>query len=408
MTGKHVPHGGDPRPQAVSVSGEPAQSLEGVMRAGLAQAGGWWPFDQFMAAALYTPGLGYYSGLQAKIGWQPSDGSDFVTAPELSPLFGVALAAQIRQALEATGTSTVVEFGAGTGALADQLLEALGDRITRYAIVDLSGTLAARQRERLRRWGSRVEWLQAWPEQIDGVVVANELLDAIPVRLLHWDGSAWWERGVEYGGDTTSATGAAMDSHPDGWRWSDRPTSLRPPVEGDTPVPEQDAAIGWAGRFVPDTTVEIHPQAEAFMTTLAERLRTGAAFFLDYGFPEREFYHPQRRGGTLMCHRAHRADTNPLDAIGCKDITAHVNFTGIALAGQRAGLEVLGYTSQAHFLLNCGIATAMEAEDPVARGNAARLLHEHEMGELFKVIGFAAGCGFDAIGFARGDRSHTL
>ena len=147
---------------------------------------------------------------------------------------------------------------------------------------------------------------------------------------------------------------------------------------------------------MPGYLTEIHPQAEAFIATLADRLTRGAAFFIDYGFPEAEYYHPQRSGGTLMCHRAHRADADPLADVGEKDITAHVNFTAIALAGQDAGLEVLGYTSQARFLLNCGLADLLQAADLPTRTHAQKLLDEHEMGELFKVIGFARGCAFDA------------
>jgi SAM-dependent MidA family methyltransferase len=154
---------------------------------------------------------------------------------------------------------------------------------------------------------------------------------------------------------------------------------------------------------------EIHPQAEAFVATLARTLKRGAAFFIDYGFPESEYYHPQRHGGTLMCHQGHRADANPLVAVGDKDITAHINFTGIALAGQDAGLAVLGYTSQANFLLNCGIADLLTGASLGERAMAHRLLAEHEMGELFKVIAFAPLDGaFDALGFERGDRSHKL
>lgn len=349
-----------------------------------------------MAAALYTPGMGYYSGSAPKFGLMPQGGSDFVTAPELSPLFGQALAAQVRQALEATGTIGVCEFGAGSGALAEQLLQALGDAVQRYCIVDLSGTLRERQAQRLKRFGDKVQWLDTWPERLEAVVVANELLDALPVQLLHWDGQRWWERGVGLG------------EADEGFVWEDRPTQARPPVEGRTPLADEDAAMQWAQRFVPGTVVEIHPQAEAFMRSLAQRLVRGAAFFIDYGFPEHEYYHPQRTGGTLMCHRAHRADADPLTEVGLKDITAHVNFTGAALAAQDAGLTVLGYTTQARFLINCGLVDLMNGADLMQRANAAKLITEHEMGELFKVLGLAAGAGFDALGFAQGDRSHTL
>lgn len=369
------------------------------MRQALEAEGGWWPFDRFMAAALYTPGLGYYSGGAPVVGRMPADGSDFATAPEMSPLFGHTLAVQVAQALQATGTRRVIEFGAGSGALAAQLLGALdtlGVDLEHYQVLDLSGTLRARQAQRLARFAPRVQWLDAWPDRLEGVVVGNEVLDAMPVNLLHWDGRRWWERGVVW----RPESGA--------WAWSDRPTDRRPPVEGEHPLPDQDDRLDWGSRFVPGTVIEVHPQAEAFVVSLAQRLRAGAAFFIDYGFPEREFYHPQRTGGTLMCHRGHRSDPDPLVEVGLKDITAHVNFTGVALAAQDAGLTVLGYTSQARFLLNAGLAERMAEVDLPARAAAARLVHEHEMGELFKVIGLAAGEGFEALGFAHGDRSHTL
>jgi SAM-dependent MidA family methyltransferase len=202
----------------------------------------------------------------------------------------------------------------------------------------------------------------------------------MPVQLLAFDGMQWHERGVALDGDGVFV-------------FSDRPTALRPPHDADLP---------------PGSVTEIHAQAEAFIASLAQALRRGAAFFIDYGFPAAEYYHAQRSGGTLMCHRAHRADADPLRDVGDKDITAHVNFTGIALAGQDAGFDVLGYTSQARFLLNNGIADAMVHADIRARAAAQKLVAEHEMGELFKVIGFAKGCGFDPIGFAAGDRSHRL
>lgn len=345
--------------------------------------GGWWPFDRFMAAALYTPGLGYYTRGAAQFGLWPDGGSDFVTAPELSPLFGATLALQVQQALRAAGAHEVYEFGAGSGALAAQLLAALpGD--TRYHIVDLSGSLRRRQAERLAPWAPRVAWLESLPAAMHGVVVGNEVLDAMPVQRLHWDGSAWLERGVGVRGDGTLA-------------WADRPTALRPPA---------------AGPFPAGYVTEIHPQAEAFVRTLADRLRCGAAFFFDYGFPEREYYHPQRGGGTLMCHRGHLADAGddaPLRHVGEQDITAHVNFSAVALAAQGAGLEVAGYTTQAHFLLNCGMLERLHGADARVLAPAQTLLAEHEMGELFKVLALSRGLpGFEPMGFVRGDRSHTL
>ena len=349
------------------------------IREAIAAAGGWIGFDRFMTMALYEPGLGYYSHGSCKFGMLPASGSDFVTAPELSPLFGRALARQIAQALEAAGSTDVWEFGAGSGALAEQLLASLGERVTRYTIVDLSGSLQARQRERLAAFGDRVCWVQALPEAISGVIVGNEVLDAMPVQLLHFDGAHWFERGVAVQGDR--------------FAWADRPTALRPPV---------------AGPFVPGTVTEIHPQAQAFVATLAGTLQRGAAFFIDYGFPEAEYWHPQRHGGTLMCHRGHRSDDDPLADVGEKDITAHVDFTGIALAAQEAGLDVIGYTTQARFLMNCGILDLLQGADVRTVANTQKLLTEHEMGELFKVIGLARGLDLEPIGFAHGDRTHTL
>ncbi|MGE5864900.1 MAG: class I SAM-dependent methyltransferase [Rhizobacter sp.] len=367
--------------ESVSVSA----ALPRLIHEAIARNGGWLPFDRFMAMALYAPGLGYYANASRKFGQLPQSGSDFVTAPELSPLFGRALARQVGEALQASGTSEVWEFGAGSGALAESLLDALGAAVTRYTIVDLSGSLRERQQARLARFGATVQWVYSLPEQLAGVVVGNEVLDAMPVQLLHFDGVAWHERGV------VSAPGGT------GFAWADRPTDQRPPTDGP---------------WVPGTVTEVHAQAEAFIATLADRLERGAAFFLDYGFPEAEYYHPQRHGGTLMCHRAHQADPDPLSDVGQKDITAHINFTGIALAGQDAGLDVLGYTSQANFLFNCGILELMEGGDLRTNLPVQVLLHEHEMGELFKVIGFARGCNAaftqGPLGFSRGDRSHRL
>ncbi|MFT3817951.1 MAG: SAM-dependent methyltransferase [Rubrivivax sp.] len=357
----------------------------------IAAAGGWLPFDRYMHEALYAPGLGYYARGERVFGQLPpmgtSKGSDFVTAPELSPLFGRALAVQVEQALQATGCDEVWEFGAGSGALAAELLATLSERVRRYHVVEVSAGLRARQAERLQPWAHQLDWVQALPPQLQGVLIGNEVLDAMPVQLLHFDGERWLERGVVMEGEGEGA-GARL-------AWQDRPTERRPPAE--------------RGVFLPGAVTEVHPQAEAFVRTLADRLQRGAAFFIDYGFPEHEYYHPQRHGGTLMCHRGHVADTEALADPGDKDITAHVNFSAVALAGQDAGLQVLGYTSQARFLINCGLPALLAAADVRAQVAAQPLVLEHEMGELFKVIGFAAAATpFDAIGFAAGDRSHTL
>lgn len=355
------------------------RALQALLEQSIRRAGGWLPFDRFMAQALYAPGLGYYSHGSRKFGQMPSSGSDFVTAPEMTPLFGQALAAQVADALAATGTHDVWEFGAGSGALAAQLIEALGDRLRRYTIVDLSGSLRERQRGNLAAFADKVGWASELPEAMAGVVVGNEVLDAMPVKLLVRTAGAWHERGVTLAGEALA--------------WSDKPTDLRPPVEIEGPH---------------DYLTEIHPQAEAFVRTLADRLQQGAAFFIDYGFGESEYYHPQRHMGTLMCHRGHRADADPLEAIGEKDITAHVNFTGLALAAQEAGLPILGYTTQARFLMNCGLVPLL-AQAPLAERIAGqRLIAEHEMGELFKVVAFHRGEFWDAVGFREGDRTHTL
>ena len=377
--------------------GSVASPLAALIRRAITDSGGWWPFDAFMAAALYQPGLGYYANQRQKFGLMPASGSDFVTAPELSPLFARALAAQVAQALVASGSRQVMEFGAGSGVLAAGLLDALGDQLAGYAIVDVSGTLRGRQQARLARFGDRVQWLSALPEAFDGVLIGNEVLDAMPVQLLHFDGAQWFERGVV----AREENSQVLDAQDAGFAWSDRPTALRPPVD----------AVQLA-QFVPGSTVEIHPQAEAFITTVAAMLRRGVAFFIDYGFPQAEFYLAQRHGGTLMCHQAHRADADPLVDLGQKDITAHINFTAIALAAQNAGAAVIGYTSQARFLLNCGLVGLLERASLAERAMAQKLIHEHEMGELFKVIAFSCGLA-DAelaapLGFAHGDRSHRL
>ena len=377
-------------PSTLTSAQEHSDALTQQLRQHISQAGGWIGFDDFMARALYTPHLGYYAhgsnklgampqGLRAGATEKPETGSDFVTAPEMTPLFGRTLAQQVAQALAVSGTDTVWEFGAGTGALAVQLLDTLGDAVRQYVIVDLSEPLKARQRETLAHHSHKVCWLDQLPNQLRGVVLGNEVLDAMPVQLLARVAGQWMERGVAL--------------HAQTFAWADRPTRLRPPLE----------VVG-----THDYLSEIHLQAEAFIRTLAERLEVGAAFFLDYGFPENEYYHAQRHMGTVMCHRAHQSDGNPLTHVGLKDITAHVNFTGIALAAQEAGLEVLGYTSQAHFLLNCGLAQHMQAAELAQRARAQKLIMEHEMGELFKVIGLCKGPVWQALGFVQGDRTHRL
>ncbi len=362
----------------------------------IGQASGWIGFDTFMEKALYMPGLGYYAHGSAKFGKLPYivqdgvrvAGSDFVTAPEMSPLFGWTLAQQVAQALQVTGTDEVWEFGAGSGALALQVLQALhalGVPLLRYTIVDISGSLRERQRATLAAFADQVRWVDALPQTMSGVVLGNELLDAMPVKLLARVNGVWHERGVVRGPPTEQGELTFV--------WQNQPSNLRPPfaIEGEH-----------------DYLTEIHLQGESFVRTLGDKLQAGAVFLLDYGFPEAEYYHPQRHMGTVMCHQAHQVDDDPLSRVGQKDITAHVNFTGVALAGNEAGLGVLGYCSQARFLMNCGLLTQMEAADLPTRVMAQKLIMEHEMGELFKVIGFYKGEPWAALGFEHGDKTHTL
>ncbi len=369
------------------LSNDPGQqALSTLIQRSIANAGGWLGFDRFMALALYAPGMGYYANHLRKFGLTPESGSDFATAPEMSTHFGRSLANQVSEALHVTGTDEVWEFGAGSGALALQLLNHLGDQVKRYTIVDLSGSLRERQQTTLQAHAHKVQWVDALPEQLSGVVVGNEVLDAMPVQLLVRTGGVWHERGVVWQADA--------------FHWADRVTELRPPVD----VPGEH-----------DYLTEIHPQAEAFVATLADRFKAGeaatgkggAAFLIDYGFPETEYFHPQRSMGTLMCHKLHKSDTDPLVDVGGKDITAHVNFTGVALAAQDAGLHVLGYTSQAHFLINCGLLPPLVDAPLDEKTMVQKLITEHEMGELFKVVAFGT-TEWEPLGFAHGDRTYAL
>lgn len=402
------PNGHGDAAQATQAAGSvapPSHALLARLEEALAQAGGWLPFDRFMALALYEPGLGYYASGRGIFGRLPGrqaaggaagPGSDFVTAPLVSGVFAALLARQLAQALRATGVRQLWEFGAGTGDLALQILQHLAQMekasgevlLESYHIVELSAPLRQRQQERLARWGERVRWHERLPDRLQAVVLGNEVLDALPVQLLARVGGRWHERGVVRRCDGELS-------------FEDRPTELRPPLE-----------VAGAHDYV----TEIHPQAEALVRTLGERLEQGAALFIDYGFPEGEYYHPQRHMGTLACHHAHRMDDRPLERVGEKDITAHVNFTGVALAAQEVGLQVLGYTTQGRFLINCGWAEVLDALPLDAAGlaeraMAAKLVLEHEMGELFKVLLLApeaSAAGWQPLGFAHGDRTHTL
>jgi len=367
--------------------------LVALIRSEIDAAGGWLGFERYMELALYAPGLGYYSAGSAKLG----AAGDFVTAPELSPLFARCLARQVAQLME-SGVRDVIEVGAGSGALAAGLLEALEamDRAPeRYLILEVSGELKARQRariaERVPHLAPRVHWLDVLPAPLDAVVVANEVLDAIPVHVVRTHGGAIEEMGV-----ATSAGGARFER---AWR----------PATGALLAAAQALAL-------PDAyETEINPAARAFVKSFARLLRRGALLFVDYGFPAAEYYHPQRAEGTLMCHYRHHAHDDPLVLAGLQDITAHVDFTAIAEAGVQAGLNVLGFATQAQFLINTGI-TDILGETPAhdARAYAPlaaqvqKLTSPAEMGELFKVLALGRGVDGPLIGFTRGDRTHTL
>jgi SAM-dependent MidA family methyltransferase len=368
-----------------------AHSARVVARIGdeIARAGGWISFARYMELALYAPGLGYYMAGARKLG---ADG-DFVTAPELGPLFGHALAVQVAQGLDAVG-GDVLEIGAGSGALAASVLEALeqADRLPpAYLILELSPELRARSRDtlaaRVPHLLERVAWLNVLPPGFTGVVVGNEVLDAMPAHVARTRSGAIDESGV---------AGPPF-------AWDHRPAA---------------GALAEAVRTLAlpdDYTTEIGLAARAFVAAVAEMLDRGLALFVDYGFPRAEYYHPQRREGTLMCHYRHRAHADPFFLPGLQDITAHVDFTAMAEAAHGAGADVLGYATQARFLVNCGLTDLMQrvpagdarAYLPLAAA-ANRLTSPAEMGELFKAFAFGKGLDEPLVGFRAGDRRHSL
>jgi len=369
-----------------------SQALQRLIAAEIAEQGGAIPFSRFMELALYAPDLGYYSGGAAKLG---RDG-DFTTAPEISPLFGATLA-RAAAAIMAQSGPHIIEFGAGTGKLARDVLDALaglGVQLDSYTIVELSGELRARQQEALKDF-PQVRWLNGFPEGFCGAVLANEVLDAMPVELVVKEAGGWKRQLV------TVADGAFAF------------------VQG-----EPDAALlEQLVRQIPDADAlqdgyltELHPVAAGFMRSLAQMFKggKGAAILFDYGFPAREFYFDERTGGTLMCHYRHHAHPDPFYLPGLQDITAHVDFTAMALAAQDAGLDVLGYMSQAAFLLACGIGERLLETDPqdalryLPQSKAVqKLLSPAEMGELFKVLLVGHGVEADPA-IVRADRSHRL
>ena len=372
-----------------------SQKLVAEISREIVAGGGRISFARFMELVLYAPGLGYYAAGARKFGVA----GDFVTAPEMTPFFGRALAGQVAQVMQLS-TPAILEVGAGSGRLAADLLlelERRGELPDSYCILDLSADLRERQQATLAaavpHLLARVSWLDRLPETFSGVVVANELLDALPAHIVAWRTDGIHERGVELAADG-------------GFTWNERQAS--------------GALLAAAGEIAaqcqlpPGYESEISLAARAWAGEWGHRLERGALLLIDYGFPRREFYHQQRGRGTLMCHYRHHAHPDPFYLPGLQDVTVHVDFTAIIAAADAAGLDLLGYTSQGQFLLNCGILDLLAPEqagtaDYVrATGAVIQLVMPHEMGELFKVIAIGRGIAQPLSGFASGDQSRRL
>lgn len=390
-----------PLPAPSPAALEHSRALAEFIRGEITVAGGWISFAHYMRLALYAPAMGYYSGGTPKFG----DEGDFITAPEISPLFGRALARQAAQVLKLTEGGDILEFGAGTGKLALDLLlelEILGGLPKRYLILEVSSELKQRQRQLFERLAPhlvpRIEWLEYLPQQFEGLILANEVLDAMPVHLVVWRETELFERGVICKGDE--------------FTWEDRPL-----VEGELFKAAQELGIHIDSGSADGSEYisEIALEARGFMVSLAEVLHRGAVVLIDYGFGQREYYHPQRKRGTLMCHYRHHAHDKPLYLPGLQDITSHVDFSAIAGAAINAGLELRGYTTQANFLINCGI-TEILAQTPAENAKdywplanqVQKLVSPAEMGELFKVIALGRGIRQPLVGFISGDKNRLL
>ncbi len=369
-----------PSPEAVAHSRLVAARIAAV----IADEGDWIPFSRYMELALYAPKLGYYAAGSRKFGAQ----GDFITAPEISPMFAKCLSLQARQVLRQTG-GHILELGPGSGALAADLygeLKAQGAAPTKYLMLEVSPDLRDRQRklisERFPQDFDRFTWLEQLPEKIRGFVIANEVLDVVPFSLVHRTGGEILERGV-----IVSNAGFA---------WDDEPIP-------DGELKRRAAAVIPLGDY--DYLTEIGLAAEALVRTIATRLEAGVALFIDYGFPDREYYHPQRSMGTLRCHYRHRFHGDPFFMPGLQDITAHVDFSAMARAAEQGDAELFGFTTQAYFLISCGLAVLVSEGDPnmtlsrlKATSAVHRLISPSEMGELFKVLAFGKGFEGPLIG----------
>jgi SAM-dependent MidA family methyltransferase len=352
-------------------------------------AGGWLPFDEFMALALYAPGLGYYSAGGVKIG----RGGDFTTAPEVSDLFSQCVARQVSEVLERTGGS-VLELGAGTGRMAASVLTTLASLDSlpeQYAILEVSGDLRDRQRARIEQLPAalreRVTWLDALPSKpIRGAILANEVLDALPCQR------------VVVRGDDVRELGVSIDAT----RFVEREASAR-----------ADVAAAWravrgslAFELEDGYRTELCTRIEPWIAGLGESLEQGMILLFDYGLPRAHYYHPQRTDGTLRCHYKQRAHDDPLINVGVQDITAWVDFTRVAEAADSARLEVSGFATQAAFLLGLGIEGLIS--DVRLASEARKLLMPGEMGEAFKAIALSRAIDIPLSGFSVQDLRHSL
>ena len=367
-----------PEPQALAAS----RALLERIAAELAAHGNWISFARYMELALHEPGLGYYAGGARKLG----AGGDFVTAPELSPIFGRTLARQVRELLQPG--EAILEFGAGSGALAEAVLSEIPG--AQYQILETSAELKQRQQQRL---GGKAQWLDHLPREFRGVMIANEVVDAMPVHAMAWTNAGTMERGV-----------CANEGQ---LAWSERPASASLAKHAG----ELEVALPASGRY----ESELNLFGRLWMRSLGRVLARGAILVIDYGFPAREYYHPQRSMGTLACHYRHRTHGDPFYLPGLQDITAHVDFSALGRAARDVDLEVLGFANQAQFLVNCGITELLGAEDPSdakrylpLTAAAQKLLSPSEMGELFKVLAVGKGVEAPLAGFAHGDRSAAL
>jgi SAM-dependent MidA family methyltransferase len=384
----------DPGPEAREHS---ARVLERI-RAAIDASGGFLDFASYLELALYAPGLGYYSAGARKFG---PDG-DFITAPEAAPLFSRCLALQCAEVQQHLGRSALLEFGAGSGAMAAALLRELerqGSLPERYLILEVSGELRERQRRALQasvpELAGRVAWLDRLPRDFTGTVLANEVLDAMPFERFAVRGGELRRLGVTW-------RGSGLD-------WADRPATRA--LEAAVRRIELQRGEGFPEGY----ESELNLRLPSWFAAIGEAVASGVLLFIDYGLPQRELYAQQRRCGTMLCHYRHRAHGDPFFMPGLQDITAWVDFTAVAEAATTSGFELAGYTTQAHFLIANDIARLVaeggDAELPgrLALAREARLLTlPGEMGERFKVIGFTRGYDAPLRGFAARDFSHQL